>query len=99
MQNGHKKPYAGAILYLAETIVDTNGNESFVAMDRINSPRTTADENGLFVFSNVPEGHYGLILDTIHNSYFLHYPESNEQVLVSVVDSSSVEIGELVFDN
>ncbi len=99
VQNGEKYPYTGAILYLAKTIVDSNGNESFIAMDRINSPRTIADENGQFIFSDVPEGNYGLVLDVIRDSYFLHYPETNEPILVSINDDKPVDLGELVFDN
>ncbi len=99
VKNNEEHPYAGAILYLAETIVDSKGNESFIAMDRINSPRTIADANGKFVFVDVPEGNYGLVLDTIRDSYFLHYPETNDPILVSVHNNSSVDLGELVFDN
>ncbi len=99
VENGQKRPYAGAILYLAKTIIDTNGNESFVALDRINSPRVQANEQGYFVFTDLPEGNYGLILDTVRDSYFLHYPETNEPILVFVGTDSSIDIGELVYDD
>ena len=94
----NKRPVGGAILYLGETVADTNGQENLVAMDRVSSPRTITNDQGQFVFTDVPAGTYGLILDQINTSYILLQPGSTRAILVDVEGDQPVNMGELLFD-
>jgi hypothetical protein len=93
------QPAKNALLYLAETLKDSTGIDSFAALDRIHSPRTVADDQGRFVFSNVPPGNYGLILDVITNSYLLMKPGSEEALLIEVSAEQQVDLGTLLYDS
>jgi len=92
-------PAKNALLYLAETIKDSAGIDSFAAMDRIRSPKAVADDQGRFVFSNVPPGNYGLILDVITSSYLLMKPDSEEVLLIEVSAEKQVDLGTLLYDS
>ena len=93
------QPAKNALLYLAETVKDSAGKDSFAAMDRIRSPKTVTDDQGRFVFSNVPPGNYGLILDVITNSYLLMKPGSEEVLLIEVSAEKQVDLGTLLYDS
>jgi len=93
------QPAKNALLYLAETVKDSTGSDSFAALDRINSPRTVADDQGRFVFSNVPPGNYGLILDVITNSYLLMKPGTEVALLIEVSAEQQVDLGTLLYDS
>ncbi len=97
--NGKSQPAKAALLYLAGTIKDSAGKDSFAALDRIHSPRTETDDHGRFVFSNVPPGNYGLILDVITNSYLLMKPGSQEPLIVEVSTGQQVDLGTLLYDS
>ena len=92
-------PAKNALLYLAETIKDSAGIDSFAAMDRIRSPKAVADDQGRFVFLNVPPGNYGLILDVITSSYLLMKPDSEEVLLIEVSAEKQVDLGTLLYDS
>ncbi len=92
-------PVANQILYLAEVIKNEQGEDSFAAMDRTNSPKAITDNQGHFLFVNVPPGNYGLVLDTISNSYLLLQPGSEEAVLVSATADSTIDLGTLEYDS
>lgn len=95
--NSKKEPVKGTILYLAEVIVDSNGLESFVSMDRLHSPRTITNSDGFFVFNNVEPGRYGLVLDVITNSFLLNDSKLNQPLIITVLDNQKVDLGKLVY--
>jgi hypothetical protein len=97
MSNGNPHPVKNSLLYLAETIKDSSGNNSFAAMDRIHSPRTESDDNGRFTFVNIPPGNYGLILDQVSSSYLLLKPGSQEVMIISVSADERVDLGTLTY--
>lgn len=90
LENG--KPVANARLYLGSVI--KNG---VVAFDRVRSITTITDERGKFEFREVPPGEYGLILDTIMNSYLLFWPDKREPILVVMTESRGACLGEIDF--
>jgi len=92
------KPVDHVILYLAEVVRDTEGNERVVSMDRINSPRAYTDTDGYFEFINVPPSKYGLVLDTITNSYLLGHPVTGEDMLFEVKAGEVLDVGALIYD-
>ena len=96
LENG--KPVTDYSLYLAEIITNEAGEEAIVKLNRSTSPRAFLDENGNFVFSNIKPGRYGLILDFVLNSFLLHYPGSEEQILVTIEAEDILDIGELDYD-
>ena len=90
---------ANAILYLAETLRGDSGEESLAAFDRVRSPRTQTDDQGRFVFMNVQPGKYGLVLDTVVNSYLLLWPGEQEAILIEISKGETVDLGTLTFDS
>ena len=92
-------PVSNQILYLAEVIKNEQGEDSFAAMDRANSPKAITDNQGHFLFVNVPPGNYGLVLDTISNSYLLLQPGSEDAVLVKATADSTIDLGTLEYDS
>ena len=95
--NNVSQPVNNVLLYLAETIKDSNGKDSVAALDRTSSPRTVTDDQGRFVFSNVPPGNYGLILDMVTNSYLLMKPGSEEALIIEMSAGKQVDLGSLLY--
>lgn len=97
--NSEKKtPINDEILYLAEVIFDNEGKSSFASFDRINSPRTTTDSEGKFIFENIKPGKYGLVLDVITASYLLLKPGTTEPIIIEVTGGDIIDLGELTFE-
>ncbi len=93
------EPVARYTLYLAEVIKDEQGQDSVAALKRISSPRTATNDQGQFVFLNVPPGKYGLVLDLVQSAYLLHDPKSNEQIILTVTANEEVDIGTFDFED
>ena len=96
---GNAQPAKNSILYLSEIIKDNAGNESFATMDRIRSPKTNTDDEGHFVFSNVPPGKYCLVLDIITNSYLLFKPGTQDALFIQVSAGGQADFGTLIYDS
>jgi hypothetical protein len=94
-----RQPAQNIILYLAETIKDSTGTDSVAALDRIRSPRTVSDDKGHFVFSNVPPGTYGLVIDLITTSYLLRQPDADKPLLIQVSAGEETDLGTLLYDS
>ncbi|MFV2043999.1 MAG: hypothetical protein ACC700_12295 [Anaerolineales bacterium] len=92
-------PVANAILYLAETLSDDSGEDSLAAFDRVRSPRTVTDDQGRFTFMNIQPSTYGLVLDTVVNSYLLLWPREQEAILIEISGGEGVELGTLTYDS
>ena len=92
------KPADGVILYLAETVKDDSGQEVFVSMSRTSSPKAITDNEGNFSFSNVAPGKYGLVLDTVIDSYLLYYPGTEKVVLVVITAEGPTDLGTLSYE-
>ncbi len=86
-------PVTAAILYLSDLIEDGQGNQA-VTFNRKNQARAFSDQEGRFEIINVRPGTYGLVLDTIHDAYLLHYPGA-DPILVSVQAGDRLDLGEL----
>jgi len=96
---GAARPVNNAILYLSGIIKDSAGKESFATMDRVHSPKALTDDLGHFVFSNVPPGKYGLVLDKVTNSYLLLKPGSQDALFIQVSAGGQADFGILIYDS
>jgi len=99
LNSGNITPLKDEILYLAEVISNNEGKSSFASFDRINSPRTTTDAEGRFIFKNVKPGNYGLVIDVITASYLLNKPGTSDPILIEVIGGNVIDLGELIFED
>jgi hypothetical protein len=93
------EPVAHYTFYLAEVIMNEEGEASVASLNRIDSPRTNTNDEGKFTFRNVPPGTYGLILDVVRDAYLLHYPEEDAQIVVTIEVDEEIDFGVLDYDD
>jgi hypothetical protein len=89
---------ANVPLFLAEVLTDENGVPRVAAINRIESPRTATDSEGQFIFSNVPPGDYGIVLDIVVKAYLLPEPDSDDDLIISVLPGEVIDLGILSYD-
>lgn len=87
------KPVSGTLLYLSEIIYGSNGKK-WVRFNRLSNNRTSTDKQGNFIFYNIPPGEYGLVLDTIVNSYLLSRPSGSE-IVIELEKGDQINLGVL----
>lgn len=91
--NGGFQPIKPVDLYLAEMILDTNGNPVFVGKTD-GSPSANLFETGVFIFQSVVPDTYGLIIDL----GFAEFPitEDNGDIkLVEIQAGEAIDLGQL----
>ena len=91
------QPVARVILYLAEVVTSASGGR-VVALDRTKSIRATTDEQGDFMFINVPPGAYGLVFDRIIDSYLLLTP-AGDDLIMTITTNEQIDLGALNYDD
>lgn len=91
------QPVGRVILYLAEVVTSASGGR-VVALDRTKSIRATTDEQGNFVFINVPPGVYGLVFDRIIDSYLLLMP-AGDDLIMTITANEQIDLGALNYDD
>ena len=96
---GEVSPVAAKTLYLAPIIKNAEGVNVVAALDRQSSPKAVTDENGNFAFPNLANGEYGLILDLVIESFLLKQPETEESLVIQILNGEKVELGELVYED
>lgn len=93
-----RQPVSNARLYLAEILVDSNGEETVASYSRTESIGTISDSAGRYLFTDVPSGRYGLVLDTVINAYILMIPNEPDAIIIEVSDSQATYVDDLVYD-
>ena len=95
----NNEPIPNLTIYLAEVLVDGEGQERVASYDRVNSPRAFTDEEGQFVFVNIIPGKYGLVLDTVLSSYLLHLPQEDIALAINVAAGEVTSVELLNYDS
>lgn len=85
-----------AILYLG-VVMMVDGTPVAGRLNRSEAIGTKTDANGLFIFTDVPEGTYILILDRISDSFMLQHPDTGEEMLIEVDGGQVIDLGNLVY--
>lgn len=92
------KPLAGAPVYLGKILKSQQGAEGMVELAKETAPKATVDAQGQFVFSDVPPGRYGLMLDTPLGAILLNKPVTGEGMIADVGGGKTFDFGELHYD-
>lgn len=90
-------PVGKAILCLGVVYLSEGGLPLAAGFDRQRAPCTQSDEQGRFVFSGVPDGTYGLILDRAMDAILLNDPATGTDMLVKIHNGGSVDLGKLIY--
>lgn len=91
------KPLGNAPLYLGSVVKATDGTNAVVSLDKNAAPRADTDTEGRFVFTDVPAGTYGLMLDTPQGAILLNKPVTNEDMVLEVIGGEILDVGELSY--
>ena len=95
---GELKPMSAAPLYLASILKSDNGAEGLVQLVKETAPKATVDDQGNFVFTNVPPGRYGLMVDTPRGPLLLNKPVTGENMVAEVIGGRTLDLGELQYE-
>ena len=95
LENG--KAVENIDLYLANLLKNEAGEEVVFTFDRTISLRTKTNENGEFVFINIPFGSYGIVLDNVSESVLLLNPLTNDQLKLVIQSGNELDLGNLNF--
>ena len=89
------QPVTTGILYLGALIKDSNGTEIVASFSRESKVRSDVDQNGKFVFTNVPPGRYGMVYDLVTNAFLMKSPDRDESLIVNIKANESLDLGNL----
>ncbi len=93
LDNGGYQSVVPIDLFLAEMVLDSNGQPMFVGKTDA-SPSANLFDTGVFVFQNVVPDTYGLIID-LGFSQFPINDENGEIRLVEVVSGEAIDLGQV----
>jgi hypothetical protein len=94
---GDPEPLADAPIYLGTILKNPDGQDRLVEVSPETSPKTNADDQGRFVFTNIPAGRYGLMLDTPVGTLLLNNPDTGADLIVEVTGGKVLDLGELKY--
>jgi hypothetical protein len=92
-------PVPDVKLGIGTTLLDDQGNVRMVGYDASVDPTTTTDEYGRFVFTDVPPGQYGLILDIVISSFLLSHETSGMSIIFDVEANQIYDVATLRYDS
>lgn len=83
----------GILLFLAGII---NGDFRTAALDKLNAPRASIDQQGNFVFTNVPPGEYAVALVTPTSEFLMKDPQKiSEDLIFKIEADKTLDLGTL----
>lgn len=96
---GQRVPVAGYSLYLGEILKTSEGVEGLVSLDPSTAPVAQVNGLGQFVFTDVPPGRYGLMLETgvKGGQLLLNDPTSGGDFIIEIVGGDTKDLGELAY--
>jgi len=97
-QTKNLEPIAGAPIYLGTILKTTDGREGLVELTKETAPKAVTDPQGHFIFTDVPSGRYGLMLDAPFGTLLLNKPENGGDLIVEVAGGKALDLGELTYD-
>lgn len=97
MQNPGPSPVTRTVLMLGG-ILYSNGTPAFARTNQ-NDIRTLTDDNGRFVFGDVPCQEYSLVLDKITEAILLTNPDTGQDLLFTPQAGQILDLGELVYSD
>jgi hypothetical protein len=96
VESGTYIPVMPQKLYLAKVLLDNQGRQSVIARNA-NSQQAELLPAGVFLFTNVPPGTYGLVLD-IALAEFPALAENGQPLLIEVEAGQSLDLGAVVVE-
>lgn len=99
--DGDVRPLASALIGLAELVKSDDG-DGYVgaAYSPSDSPRTLADENGVFILKDVAPGQYGLILDAVVTQALLTEPDDDSKdIIFEIKAGEQTDVGLLEYES
>lgn len=90
------EPATSVVLYLAEVMYHEN-TPIVAGFDRSSPLKTLTDNNGRFVFTDVPFKTYSIVVDKISEAYLLYNPDTDGDLLIEVKESIIYDLGDLTF--
>lgn len=91
-------PIEGAVLYLGEIALNSEGERAVAGFFEQSSPRTGTNAAGQFIFENVEPGEYTLFYWTPSGSVLLLDPETQGDLIFTVEAGDALNLGELPYD-
>lgn len=86
------QPISGSVLYLGE-YVGLETSNPLVILDPSKHLNTQTDENGIFCFSKVPPGRYGLIVWNAAESVLLPNPSTGYSLILEIKPGKAIDVG------
>lgn len=99
VEGAERIPVAGYYIYLAPTITSTDGVEGMVQLNINTAPRAELNGLGQFVFTDVPPGRYGLMLDSgiKGGALLLNDPQDGGNFIIEITGGDTQDLGELAY--
>lgn len=89
----NSEPIAGAVVHLARVIRSEDG-AAMMAVVEESAPTTVADDNGRFVFTDVPSKTYGIAIST-PLGHFLVENNGGDDLLFAAQGGAVLDLGEI----
>lgn len=91
-------PVQNTRLSLGKILENDQGTPMMAQLDSNTKLRTKTDENGRFLFQDVPAGKYVLISDHLLQAYMLKDPKTGGNLIIVANPGQIVDLGKLVYD-
>lgn len=91
-------PMANALLFLAPLIYSTDGTSTMARLNKGTDPSAVTDATGRFTFLNVEPNTYALVYSSGTLEFLLKDPDSNEDLLITVVAGQMTDLGEVYIE-
>ena len=92
-------PFGRGILYLGSVVTQGDGVPVMASLNKATAPSAGLGPSGEFLFTEVPEGRYALVLDVIASTVILRNPDDGSDLLIEVEAGQVVDLGELVYSD